>query len=295
MTKERAVKWLAFYAALLYSMRHVAGFFNSMDSGGWVWGWVAAFAIDATIAAAAHRSDVQQRGKIVTATVIIFTLLSVYANLDYTLATALGRVVQWHLIWSLDFWQLGKAVAVASPPLLIFGLAEVLKENDTPSTALALRPSTAPVPASTDPQVAVENQLKPSTPEPQPARRSIRLKRPARALSASTAPTMPRLQPSTNAFNSPSTDRKVEQLKPSTDLQPQTAAAVEVEDTEMQKAVDAVRMFKLNNNLSEVAQQQGISVEGVRRRIRKAYKHDPAWVKGQVPGWVESNQPFLSK
>lgn len=301
--KGNIIRWLAFYAVLVYSMRHVAHFFNSMDTGGWGWGWVAAFAIDATIAAAAHGSDKRQRGKIVTGTVIVFTLLSIFANLDYTLTTALGSVVIYDLIWTLDYWQLGKALAVASPPLLVFGLAEILKEADeqqptTPEPTTALATTT--------------NHRQPATDNPQP---KVKVRRRDNRIAATKAaaalpdnlPTMQRLHPTTaTATPQPQSstygqvddfsDNRHHNYNPPPATEVEELQLVEVVESEVpQDAIDAVRWLQQGFSIAKIAKQQGISSEGVRKRLRVAYLADPEGVEERIPGWVADNEKFLSE
>lgn len=284
--KGNIIRWLAFYAVLVYSMRHVAHFFNSMDTGGWGWGWVAAFAIDATIAAAAHGSDKRERGAIVTTTVVVFTLLSIFANLDYTLTTALGSVVIYDLIWTLDYWQLGKALAVASPPLLVFGLAEILKEADEqqpatlePTTALA---TTTNHVANQPQQPTVNVAPPPQQPQQQPRRerQQHRLKRPQPALP--TLPTMPILQqPIANAV--PENHQQPSQ-QPTTVANQQPIMGLPIPPTNLDDLLaQAVVVYQGVSSYDKAGVRLNVSGEMVRKRVLSAWEQDPDWVAQILP------------
>jgi len=291
--KGIVIRWMAFYAVLVYSMRHVAHFFNSMDTGGWGWGWVAAFAIDATIAAAAHGSDKKQRGKIVTITVIVFTMLSVFANLDYTLTTALGSVVIYDLIWTLDYWQLGKAFAVASPPLLVFGLAEILKEADEQQPAVP-EPSTAL--ATTNNHVGNHPQqptVNVAPPPQQQARqpRQHRLKRPQPALT--TLPTMPTLTQQPQQPVAKSTHKNHQQPSQQLDdelveelvfANQQPLQGLPIPTTDLDKLLaQAVVVYQGVSSYDKAGARLGVSGEMVRKRVRAAFEQDPDWVAQILP------------
>lgn len=288
--KGNIIRWMAFYAVLVYSMRHVAHFFNSMDTGGWGWGWVAAFAIDATIAAAAHGSDKRQRGKIVTGTVIVFTLLSIFANLDYTLTTALGSVVIYDLIWTLDYWQLGKALAVASPPLLVFGLAEILKEADEqqpatpePTTALATTNNhVANQPQQ--PTVNIAPLPQQSQQQPRRERQQHRLKRPRPALP--TLPTMPVLQqqPQQPVANSVPESRQQPPQQPTTIANQQPIMGLPIPTTNLDDLLaQAVVVYQGVSSYDKAGARLNVSGEMVRKRVLAAWEQDPDWVAQILP------------
>lgn len=290
--------WLVFLFAVLSSIAHVAAMFGDGDQ--WA-GMLPALAVDGGLALATYalgRFD----NKWVKGGFFAFMFLSVFANLDYTLQKLLGGPVTLDSIWRLDAWQLIKVGAKSSPPLLgammmeiNTGVAELkrLQSTPQPSTALSTVRQSEP---SSNPNVSVD---KPSTPLSTP-RQSSRLKAAKRrALPFQPDLTVPVLKRGNHQLEpsiTPSTDRKnvnsegVEASSGSHQVIRPTM--VDVEDEELQKSIDIVRLFRLNNNLSETARQYGFTVEGVRVRIKNLWK-DPkqqTWVEAQIPDWVEKNR-----
>jgi hypothetical protein len=89
MFSVQSLLWLALLLALAGSLRHVAHTFTSIDANV-AWGWVQAVAVDAGLFALAI--GVTQRRRVGRATlalwggVVLFSAISIYANLAYGLA-----------------------------------------------------------------------------------------------------------------------------------------------------------------------------------------------------------------
>lgn len=285
--------WLVFMFAVLSSILHVAAMFG--DGNHWD-GLLPALAIDGGLALATYALG-RFKNRWVMGGFWVFLILSVFANLDYTLQKLLGGAVTIAAIGQLDPWQLFKVMAKACPPLvgammmeINIGVAE-LKKAQTPQPSTALSISSQPI-ASTEPTVSVDKASIPlSTSAPQ--RRLKPVSRRALTLQPdSIMPILRRGNPQPIASTTPSTDRK-NAVEPST-VNPQVkkVTMVDVEDENVQKSIDAVRLFRLNNNLSETARQTGLTVEGVRVRIKGLWKNKDhqTWVEAQIPDWVEKNR-----
>jgi hypothetical protein len=131
--------WIALVLALLGSLRHVAHTFASID-GDWGWGLMQAVAVDVGLLALAlaimqrRRSALSAGG--VIAGVVVFTVISVYANLAYGLTFKNNGVApQW--IEDAKPW-----ILAATLPVLVLYLAEIVgsqwtKKSATPATQAA--------------------------------------------------------------------------------------------------------------------------------------------------------------
>lgn len=285
--------WLVFLFAVLSSIMHVAAMFGDGDHAA---GILPALAIDGGLALATYALGRFQNNW-VKGGFFAFMFLSVFANLDYTLQRVLGGAVTIDAIGRLDLWQLIKVGAKASPPLIgammmeiNTGVSELKKlQAPQPSTALSITHQPA---ASTDPNISVD---KPSTPlsTTPPQRRLKPVSRRALTLQPdSIMPVLRRGNPQPIASTTPSTDRKNAVEASTLNPQVKKVTMVDVEDEDLQKSIDTVRLFRLNNNLSETARQTGLTVEGVRVRIKALWKNPQQrqWVETQIPDWIEKNR-----
>jgi hypothetical protein len=118
----QALLWLALALALVGSLRHVAHTFASIDANT-TWGWVQAVAVDVGLFALALAITQRRRAKRRTWTlwlgVVIFSLISIYANLAYGLMFTLKFSPSW-LKFSKPW------ILAATLPLLVLYLAEIV-------------------------------------------------------------------------------------------------------------------------------------------------------------------------
>lgn len=114
--------WLALALALAGSLRHVAHTFTSIDDNA-TWGLVQAVAIDTGLFALAlgitQRRRLNRPSRWLWAGVVLFTGISVYANLAYGLAFTLDSLPVW--VTSSKPYVLAGAL-----PLLVLYLAEIV-------------------------------------------------------------------------------------------------------------------------------------------------------------------------
>ncbi len=320
--------WFVAVCAVASSFTHVSAMFGNGDRNA---GALPALAVDGGLMVSTY-ALARFESKWVKVGFWVFLLLSIFANLDYTLQSVLGGAVTWNAIWTLDPWQMVKVIAQASPPLLgammmeiNVALAKLPKRQPKPSTALTpSTPKRQPV-QSTAPDVTVDKpQPAPSTP------RQRRINRAAdRRLTTGTAPTMPRLnrqperqpvplnQPSTSSTSDHQPQTRA-QFNHATDIDfglvelfddeesaPQPAGVEEVEPVELmltdlndetlKGGYQAIESMANGMSLQDIAAEQGISPQGVRTRMRSVYKRDPEYVTAAVPDWVKSSQNFLNK
>lgn len=291
--------WLVKFAVLFTSARHVAEAFLSLERAGThaFWGWLPALATDGGLLFMAWKLKSDSKSKVLWGGFIWFLVMSAFAQIDHAIQN-----VNFTGDNLYDGWQVVKIGLFAfSLPFLVAFMVVVASKRQIETTESQPQPSTALSTArqsepSSDPNVSVD---KPSTPLSTP-RQSNRLKAAKRrALPFQPDLTIPVLKRGNHQLEpsiAPSIDRKNVNSEgveaSSANHQVIRPTMVDVEDEELQKSIDIVRLFRLNNNLSETARQYGFTVEGVRVRIKNLWK-DPkqqTWVEAQIPDWVEKNR-----
>jgi len=125
LKRQSVVQWLLWTAlllALLGSLRHVAHTFTTID-GARGWGWLQAVAVDAGLFALAL--GITQRRRLKRSTrwlwvgVVLFSGISIYANLAYGLTFTLDDLPSW-VVKSKPY------ILAATLPILVLYLAEVV-------------------------------------------------------------------------------------------------------------------------------------------------------------------------
>lgn len=123
--KQSVVQWLLWIAlvlALLGSLRHVAHTFRSIDNDA-IWGWIQAIAVDAGLFALAL--GITQRRRLKRSTgwiwlgIVLFSVISIYANLAYALTHTLDNTPTWVL-------DIKPYVLAGTLPILVLYLAEIV-------------------------------------------------------------------------------------------------------------------------------------------------------------------------
>ena len=118
----QSLLWLALVLALAGSLRHVAHTFTSID-GDKAWGLIQAVAIDVGLFALAlgitQRRRVNRPARWLWVGVVIFTGISVYANLAYGLTFTLDTLPVWVIV-SKPY------VLAGALPILVLYLAEIV-------------------------------------------------------------------------------------------------------------------------------------------------------------------------
>jgi hypothetical protein len=117
--------WIALALALVGSLKHLASVFASIDGNTFL-GWVQGIAIDIGLFSLAYkikmRRATKQSIKLVSFSVVLFTLISIYGNLTYGLQS---------LNNSLPYWiQVTKPVVLAATlPVLVLLLSHLLSDE----------------------------------------------------------------------------------------------------------------------------------------------------------------------
>jgi biotin operon repressor len=123
--KQSVVQWLLWIALLLAlfgSLRHVAHTFRSIDNNA-IWGWIQAIAVDAGLFALAL--GITQRRRLKRSTgwiwlgIVLFSVISIYANLTYALTHTLDNTPTWVL-------DIKPYVLAGTLPILVLYLAEIV-------------------------------------------------------------------------------------------------------------------------------------------------------------------------
>jgi len=133
-----ATLWFAFTLALIASLRHVAWVFGTMEFAGEEWyGWLAAIAVDAGLAALAYAIQQRRRAKRPVTSlwlgVSLFALISAYANATHALTVRLatGDTLTLDAIAQLDPLAIFQAILLsATLPALVVYLGEIVSTDD---------------------------------------------------------------------------------------------------------------------------------------------------------------------
>lgn len=117
--------WLALALALVGSLKHLATVFASFD-GNTLLGWIQAIAIDTGLFALAYKIKVRKSAKqgirLLSAGVILFTVISIYGNLTYGLQALNGSLPDWIRITK-------PIVLAATLPVLVLLLSHLLSDD----------------------------------------------------------------------------------------------------------------------------------------------------------------------
>lgn len=275
--------WLVLIFAVLSSIEHVAAMFGN---GSMAAGLLPALAVDGGLALSTYalgRFD----NRWVKTGFWIFLILSIFANLDYSLQRLMGGLVTWEAIWMLDEWQLVKVAAQASPPLI----GAMMMEINVAISKMALQPA---------PSTALATRQQPAAEPANPP--SVDIAKPVRKVGNRTQkrigkqPTMPRLTKSDVA------NEDVPELLFDNPLPPQELASWQVGNapiqgdplppTELERnLIQAVIAYQQSSSFEKAAarlQSYGVKItgEGLRKQVHSAYNQDPAWVRAVLPTYT---------
>lgn len=288
--------WLVMIMVMLFSMRHVTETSLSLEPAGtWdIWGWLLGGAVDTGLIITALRLRTNKENVVLWIGFLSFLAMTGFANINNALPHA-GE--GWAWVASNEYWMLGKVVLFAGIiPLLIWMMAEV-NIGDKPATESQPEPTTA--------LATTTRHRQPATNNPPP---KVKVRRRDNRIAATKAPaalpdnlpTMQRLQPTTTT----TTYGQVDDFSDNHHHNYNPPPATEVEELQLvevveqvvsQDALNAVRWLQMGKSIAWVAKQQGVSSEGVRKRLRVAYLADPRDVTERIPRWVADNEKFLSE
>jgi len=293
--------WAVKFAVLFTSARHVAEAFLSLENAGThaFWGWLPALATDGGLLFMAWKLKSDSKSKILWGGFIWFLVMSAFAQIDHAIQN-----VNFTGDWLYDGWTVVKIGLFAfSLPFLVAFMVVVASKRHA---------ATEPQPEPSTALTTTTRHRQPATDNPQT---KVKVRRRDNRIAATKAPaalpdnlpTMPRLQPTTptqNAQPQPTTYGQVDDFSdnhhhnynppPTTEVEELQLVEV-VEQVVSQDALNAVRWLQQGVSIAKIAKQQGVSSEGVRKRLRVAYLADPRDVTERIPGWVADNEKFLSE
>lgn len=281
--------WAVKFAVLFTSARHVAEAFLSLERAGThaFWGWLPALATDGGLLFMAWKLKSDSKSKVLWGGFIWFLVMSAFAQIDHAIQN-----VNFTGDNLYDGWQVVKIGLFAfSLPFLVAFMVVVASKRQSATT-------------ETGTGLATTNRNhEPQPPKVKVRRRDNRLQRPATAAALpDNLPVMQKMHPATTGNSEPQ-PANYGQVTPKSTNAPRTRepepepVQVEVIETNetLDAAIQAVHLMQLGHSLADIATMQGISSNGVRKRLRIAYRQDPEAVAVRIPDWVENNQKFLSE
>lgn len=129
--------WLAFFLALVSSIKHLAWTFGTIENDNTQWfGWIPAIAVDAGLAAIAYAIQQRKRAKrstfVLWCGIVLFAVISAFANLYHAMSMEANiEDITIAMIYTLDLLQFIKATILsATLPAMVIYLGEVVSSDD---------------------------------------------------------------------------------------------------------------------------------------------------------------------